>query len=215
MKLSIQNQDLELHPSGAIFWENKKALLIADIHLGKIGHFRKNGLAIPKDAMYENFRRLDVVVDLYKPEIIYFLGDLFHSDYNLEFLLFVDWIKNQKAKMVLIEGNHDIIDKKNYTDLGIIVLEDLLETPFYFTHHPTIKENTINFCGHIHPGIKLKGKGKQFVKLSCFYVKENQIILPSFGTFTGNYYVSPTKNEQIYAIVDKEVVKIVLKTIFN
>ncbi|MFT6748906.1 MAG: metallophosphoesterase superfamily enzyme, partial [Flavobacterium sp.] len=70
-------------------------------------------------------------------------------------------------------------------------------------------------CGHIHPGIKLKGKGKQFVKLSCFYVKENQIILPSFGTFTGNYFVSPTKNEQIYAIVDKEVVKIVLKTIFN
>jgi DNA ligase-associated metallophosphoesterase len=211
MKLSIQNQDLELHASGSIFWENKKALFISDVHLGKIGHFRKNGLAIPKDAMYENFRRLDGVVALYKPEIIYFLGDLFHSDYNLEFLLFVDWIKNQNAKMVLIEGNHDIIDKKNYTNLGITVLEELTDFPFFLTHHPTSKENVINFCGHIHPGIKLKGKGKQFLKLSCFYVKENQIILPAFGMFTGNFYVTPSKNEQIYAIVDDEVVKIVLK----
>ena len=211
MNLTIQNQDLVLHYSGSVFWENKNILFISDVHLGKIGHFRKNGLAIPKDAMYENFRRLDAVVTLYNPEKIYFLGDLFHSDYNLEFLLFADWIKNQTAEITLIEGNHDILDKKNYTDLGILVLEELTESVFYFTHHPTIKESVINFCGHIHPGIKLKGKGKQFVKLSCFYVKENQIILPSFGMFTGNYYVSPSRNEQIYAIVDKEVVKIELE----
>ena len=39
-----------LHKTGAIFWKEKDTLLLADIHLGKVGHFRKSGIPVPRKA---------------------------------------------------------------------------------------------------------------------------------------------------------------------
>ncbi len=47
MELQIKQQRIRLLPEGAAFWVNTKSLLIADAHLGKITHFRKNGFAVP------------------------------------------------------------------------------------------------------------------------------------------------------------------------
>ena len=34
-----------------MIWENTNTLLVADIHLGKITHFRKAGIAVPAAAI--------------------------------------------------------------------------------------------------------------------------------------------------------------------
>ena len=62
MRITIQNQTFILHPSGALFWETRKLLLISDVHLGKVSHFRKHGVAIPNNVVSENFNRLTEVV---------------------------------------------------------------------------------------------------------------------------------------------------------
>ena len=206
MTIILKNQNFKLHQSGGIFWEEKKTLLISDVHLGKVAHFRKHGMAIPNQAIYENFFRLNEVLVLFQPEKIIFLGDLFHSKINKEWELFSNWTKEINQEIILIEGNHDIIAKHNYEDLGIKIYSELVIDDFLLTHHPTEKAGFFNFCGHIHPGIKLKGFGKQFLNLACFFNKPNQMILPAFGEFTGNYYLIPTQNDKVYAIANEEVI---------
>lgn len=208
MKIEIENNNFVLHPSGSVFWEEQNILLISDVHLGKIAHFRKHGLAIPENAIVENFNRLDEVVDLFSPEKIIFLGDLFHSKINMEWNLFAYWVHKTNTEIILVEGNHDIIDKQNYVDLNIKIHPELIIEEFLLTHHPNETKGFFNFCGHVHPGIKLKDVGRQSLKLSCFFRKENQLIFPAFGEFTGNYFMKPNENDRVYAIANNEVIRV-------
>lgn len=210
MNIILNNQNLILHKSGAAFWEEKKILLISDVHLGKVAHFRKHGIGIPKDAIFENFTRLDNVLALFRPETIIFLGDLFHSKINKEWDFFVEWKKNHSQKIILVEGNHDIISKELYTDLDIEIHSELQIDNFLLTHHPTEKEGLFNFCGHLHPGIQLRGLGRQFLSLPCFFKKPNQMIFPAFGEFTGNAYLTPSENDKVYAITKEDVIEITI-----
>lgn len=208
MKITINKQSFILHPCGAAFWEEKKTLLISDLHLGKIAHFRKHGMAIPEKAVQENFTRLNSVLQLFDAETIIFLGDLFHSKINNEWDFFSDWTKTVTQQLILVEGNHDIISKKYYADLNIEIFSELIIDDFLLTHHPSTRENFFNLCGHIHPGIKLKGLGKQFLSLSCFFKKQHQLIFPAFGEFTGNFYLTPEENDIVYAIAKEEIIEI-------
>lgn len=209
MKIEINKNHFTLHYSGALFWEENKILLISDVHLGKIAHFRKHGMAIPENAIPENFNRLDHVVASFKPEKIIFLGDLFHSKINNEWNLFANWVTKTKTGMILVEGNHDIIDRQYYIDLKIELCSSLGVGDFLFTHHPTEDETYFNFCGHIHPGIKLKDIGRQSLKLACFFQSENQLILPAFGEFTGKHFIKPNETDRVYAIANNEVIRVV------
>ncbi|WJS96707.1 ligase-associated DNA damage response endonuclease PdeM [Flavobacterium johnsoniae] len=208
MKIQINNDTFILHPSGAVFWERKKTVIISDVHLGKITHFRKHGIAIPQNAISENFRKITLVLDYFLPEKIIFLGDLFHSTKNTEWNIFEEWLSNHKQETYLITGNHDIIDESHYKKIGVIVTELLEIDNFFFTHHPTEKEDLFNFSGHIHPGIVLRGLGLQTLKLKCFFCKPNQIILPAFGEFTGKYFLKPSPQDTIYAIAGNDVIEI-------
>ncbi len=208
MNIQIQNENFILHSSGALFWEEKKIVIISDVHLGKVTHFRKHGIAIPENAISENFRKITSVLEYFNPEKIFFLGDLFHSTKNSEWDLFEQWISNHNQKTYLIAGNHDIIDQKHYDEIGIIVVDDLEIDDFFFTHHPTEKEDFFNFSGHIHPGIILRGLGMQSLKLRCFFQKSNQMILPAFGEFTGKFILKPEEDHLVYAIAGNEVILI-------
>ena len=205
MKIQINDQNFILHYSGAMFWQEQKMLLISDVHLGKVAHFRKHGLAIPERAILENFIKLDALLEIFDAEIIVFLGDLFHSKINNEWNFFAEWIASISQKIILVEGNHDIISKQKYADLNIEVLSELIIDGFLLTHHPTEQEGFYNFCGHVHPGIKLKGLGRQYLNLPCFFRKSNQMIFPAFGTFTGKFTLVPTEKDTIYAITKEEV----------
>lgn len=211
MNLTIGHQNFILHPYGSLFWVEKQFLLLSDLHLGKVAHFRKNGLAIPNNAIPNNFKKLDKLLALFNPKKVVFLGDLFHSVINSEWEIFSNWSQESKQEIILVEGNHDIIAKAKYQSLGITVLEELQIDNFILTHHPTVKQNLFNFCGHIHPSIRLSGKGKQYLKLPCFFRRPNQLILPAFGEFTGNFNLVPSKGDQVYAITKEAVIEIVLE----
>jgi len=208
MKIQIQNETFILHPSGAVFWESKKIIIISDVHLGKVTHFRKHGIAIPQSAVSENFRKITDVLEYFEPEKIIFLGDLFHSAKNSEWDLFEEWISNHNQETYLVAGNHDIIDQKHYYEIGILVVDFLEIDGFFFTHHPTEQEDFFNFAGHIHPGITLRGLGMQSLRLRCFFQKANQMILPAFGEFTGKFILTPEIGNHVFAIAGDEVILI-------
>jgi len=204
--ITIRNSDFKLHPSGAIFWNEKKMLLIADVHLGKVAHFRKHGAPVPSNAAFQNLEKLTEISNHFQPETICFLGDLFHSKLNEEWQDFEKWVEYTKANVVLITGNHDIIPKYFYEDLGVKVFDELLLEGFLLTHHPTEIKGTFNFSGHVHPGVRMKGVGRQYVRFPCFYKTETQLILPAFGNFTGKHILKPSEMDEVFAIVEGEVI---------
>lgn len=206
--ITILDNTFTLHPCGSVFWEEKNTLLIADVHLGKVSHFRKHGAAVPLKAMHENFKQLTKTVEAFNPEIVCFLGDLFHSSLNAEWKLFEKWVASRSEKIILVAGNHDIISPLKYEAIDIKIYSEIELHPFLLTHHPEEREGFFNFSGHIHPGIKLGGMGRQLLKLSCFFKTENQMILPAFGTFTGNYFLDPQDGDEVFAVTKNEVIQV-------
>ncbi len=197
---------MAFHPWGAAYWEAEKMLLISDLHLGKVMHFRKFGAAVPRTALLENFRRLENLESTFQPDNICFLGDLFHSHKNQEWELFRNWSKASRAQLVLVEGNHDILSPLLYEELGMHLHTEWHIGPFCMTHHPTDLERGFNIAGHIHPAVRLGGKGRQRLRLPCFYVRPRQLILPAFGTFTGMHAVSPAPGDRCFALAGDEIV---------
>ena len=204
--LQILDHTFILHPTAALFWKEQAALLISDVHLGKIAHFRKYGAAIPQKALYKNYEILDTAIAHFKPEKLFFLGDLFHSSLNKEWPIFEEWVKATPLEIVLIAGNHDIISPLKYEAIGINVVTEHVAAPFFLTHHPEEREGFFNFSGHIHPAIRLKGSGRQSLKLPCFFKNKKQMILPAFGEFTGTHVLKPSSKNEVFAITENEVI---------
>ncbi|MBJ7427885.1 MAG: metallophosphoesterase, partial [Bacteroidia bacterium] len=106
---SVLNQTFRLLPQKAIFWEEKQTLILGDLHFGKATHFRKNGIALSQSIATNDFDKFTALLAALNPKQVYFLGDLFHSEYNSEVFDLYEIIKfNSSVKFVLIKGNHDI-----------------------------------------------------------------------------------------------------------
>jgi len=206
------DQDLLLLPQKAIYWQQQQTLMVADVHLGKTGHFRKAGIAVPRDLEQNDLAVLSDLVAEFKPERIIFLGDLFHSDMNADWEWFAMWRQQfPNVTIDLVRGNHDIIADKYYDQLNISLHKQMIVGPFLMLHHPLTEDELqlvtqYAFCGHIHPGINLKGKGRQSITLPCFAFGSRQAILPSFGKFTGKVAVQTCKTDNVFAIVKDKVV---------
>jgi DNA ligase-associated metallophosphoesterase len=206
LEIDINSRAFVLHCSGAVYWVEKHMLLISDVHLGKISHFRKHGSALPGGAMFKNFVKLDAAVQYFEPESICFLGDLFHSSINNEWHLFSEWVQKTQLPIVLVAGNHDIINPQKYHDLSIIIVSEWVLDGFLLTHHPEEREDLFTLSGHIHPAVLLEGMGRQFLKLPCFFRSPQQMILPAFGEFTGTYVMEPQEDDTVYVVTKEDVV---------
>lgn len=211
--IQIKDQHFTMHPLGVLFWKEKSMLLISDVHLGKVSHFRKFGAAVPQKVVQKNFDLMDEVVAFFQPQTIVFMGDLFHSSLNKEWQFFEKWTSNITSKMILVIGNHDIISPVKYEDLGIAVVYEIKSENFLLTHHPEERKGFFNFCGHIHPAIRLRGMGRQSVRLRCFYKSKKQMLLPAFGEFTGSHTLEAKEGCAIFALLGDTVLPVNLKAV--
>ena len=202
-----------MHPLGVLFWEEKSMLLISDVHLGKVSHFRKFGAAVPQKAIHKNFVMMDEAIGHFQPETVVFMGDLFHSSLNKEWQLFEKWSSTVRSKIILVVGNHDIISPIKYEEIGIKVTSEIMLDTFLLTHHPEEREGFFNFCGHIHPAIRLTGLGRQSVRLRCFFKSERQMLLPAFGEFTGSHTLKAEKDCEVYALLGDTVLSVPFKEV--
>jgi len=211
LNFSLVGNDLVLLSEKAVFQPKNRILIIADLHLGKIEHFRASGIAIPGNASNHTLRKVQYLIDQHKPTKVLFLGDLFHSVMNQSFLDFKVFVQDHIAiEFILILGNHDILSVEAYSELGLSVVDDYMIDNLWLTHEPqeVIKPGIYNLAGHIHPGIRLKGVGKQSMTLPCFYFGASYGILPAFGYFTGKVNMKYDKNSTIFAIADDKIIRI-------
>jgi len=210
LEISINNTQLQLLKEKAIYWPEQSTLILADLHLGKITHFRKAGIGLPPEVENDNFERLSQLIFNFQPRVVLILGDLFHSHHNHQWERFREFCGYFKAcQFVLVMGNHDILAPMAYQiDRLTCHSETYLLAPFIFSHHPLKQQGAYNMCGHIHPSIRLAGRGLQSIKLPCFHFTEQGVTLPAFGSFTGTAVIKPSKKDEVYAITEERVIKV-------
>lgn len=207
----IKGVNLQLLPQKAVLLPEDQILLIADLHLGKANHFRRSGIPVPNAVNSKNLETLIDLINRHKPEKVIFLGDLFHSSYNEEWEALGQVVRHfASIQFQLVRGNHDIMSELQYKRCQLQLFEQIKMGPFLLTHEPlkVIPEDQYNLAGHIHPGVRLMGKGKQSMTLPCFFFGQEQAILPAFGAFTGFVSVRVSRKDNVFVIADQRIIKI-------
>jgi DNA ligase-associated metallophosphoesterase len=210
----IRGQQLWLSPHRCLFWEEEQSLILSDLHFGKTGHFRKAGIAVPQSVYREDLLRLLSLVQYFQPRQLVVVGDFFHSRENKELNLFRRWRDDfPHLGIRLVLGNHDILREDWYEEAGITISRDVLRMgAFAFIHDIAAVEGGIAvagagveqpyfFSGHLHPGIRVRGMGKQCLQFPCFYFGAAYAILPAFGRFTGTVSIDPELGSNVFAIL--------------
>jgi uncharacterized protein len=206
-----------------LFWEEERALILSDMHFGKTGHFRKSGIAVPAAIYKEDLQRLVNQIQYFQPRQLIIVGDMFHSHANAELELFLRWRSDLSGIDIrLIKGNHDILKSDWYAKAGIEISSQTHSVEhFHFVHdvadhlagknQPLDKKadkNSYFFSGHIHPGIRIQGAGRQSLCFPCFYFGKKYAVLPAFSRFTGIAMIYPEAEEQVFAIVNQELIQL-------
>lgn len=199
-----QGQRFQPHPCGGLLWldHSPSCLILSDLHFGKVGHFRKSGMALPPAAAEAVFQRFAEACRSVQRVLI--LGDLAHSDWNAELERFATWRQSRPELAVeLVPGNHDILDAEAYQRLGIRRMDPLhTESGITFVHDPLdprLPPGTVRMAGHWHPTVRLKGRGRQRLTVPCFWFGREMALLPASGAFTGGHPIQPESGDRVYA----------------
>lgn len=209
LEISLQGEQLQLLPEKALWWPGQKTIIISDLHWGKSGHFRANGIAIPENAQRKDENRLAKIIQQTNAERLIIAGDLFHSKHNNEIAEFTYWRQaHRQLHIDFIMGNHDILKAPAYTGWDMQVhTSSYFVNPFLITHDMVEGTGQFIIHGHVHPAIRITGKGNQSIKLCCYCEDENRLILPAFGSFTGSHLMNKAEHKHIYIITDSIVMK--------
>jgi DNA ligase-associated metallophosphoesterase len=215
---------MTLHPSLDIHWHDRRltllhqravwhqatrTLIAADLHLGKADHFRAWGVPVPDAANGCTLQRLTDLLREYSADRLIVLGDFFHARTGITPGLINQlhrWRQQHTYCHILnLRGNHDHQagdpppELNVHCEQGPTQLQGL--EPITLCHHHASNkgEATPTMAGHLHPATRIEA-GREQLRLPCFWVQPNALILPAFGAFTGCAVVQPRGNDRIIAI---------------
>lgn len=209
--LTVGEEDIYLLPDRAVWRPKHQQLIIADLHIGKSAHFRKNGLPAVQHFLDQDLARLGHLIEQYPVKELIVLGDLFHSTANEEHAVFFDWIAAYpQTQWFVTLGNHDL----HSFNAGVILPSNLsvstalVHGGMRFSHINEAGDGFL-FHGHEHPVYTLKGRGGLKYTGPCFVLRasEKRCILPAFGSMTGGARISKLHaSDKIYLIAERQVI---------
>ncbi|MEX5591534.1 ligase-associated DNA damage response endonuclease PdeM [Pseudomonas orientalis] len=208
--ITLEGEQLWLLADRAVYWPARHSLLIADAHFGKASAYRSLGQPVPQGTTSENLQRLDRLLAAFPCNEVIFLGDFLHgpgSHASGTLGALRAWrARHAELPITLIRGNHDQRAGDPPADLGIeVVPEPLLMGPFALQHEPDAHPSHHVLAGHVHPVYRLRGRGRQSLRLPCFQIGDRVSLLPAFGAFTGGYAVEQDSERRIFVIGDHQV----------
>ncbi|WP_312992054.1 ligase-associated DNA damage response endonuclease PdeM [Chryseobacterium flavum] len=207
--ISIQDEIFILTNQRAAFWEKEKALVLSDLHIGKTAHFRKNGIALANHIMKSDLQRLSALIEFFHPEKFVVVGDLLHAGDNSDVDEFCTWkSRYPDMQFYLIEGNHDRISKALEEKLCFNYKSESLEIAgITFIHDFDKIRSGFQITGHIHPGIVLNSSVRN-IRLPCFALSSNQLLLPAFSEFTGLDTKNLPEKSTFFVFTDAEIYEV-------
>ena len=200
--VAVAGETLMLLPEKAVYWPARQMLIIADIHFGKAASFRAQGIPVPRGTTTENLAGLDDLIERHGARHVMFLGDFLHAraaHASSTQQAMLAWRRTRPGlQLTLVRGNHDKHAGDPAAALGIeLVDEPHTVGPFAFCHHPDLDTEGYALAGHVHPAWVLATR-YDALRLPCFVVGSQRMILPSFGSFTGGHVVTREAGDAIY-----------------
>lgn len=166
---------------------------------------------MPVNVHESDLNRLQTLLEHYRPSRCIVLGDLFHSEMNSEWNMFVRMVRSMhETAFELVPGNHDIFAQGEYAMMHLHEKHHR-EAPFIFSHEPLDEAEKVpgyNICGHLHPAISLPIGPRMSHRADCFWFGQRQGILPAFGGFTGRATLpfQASANATVFIVAEQEVV---------
>lgn len=217
-KIFISDEELTLLPFKAIYFEKHRTLLVSDIHLNKVSHFKNSPVSLQDGLAETDMVLLDKILNALNVNELFVLGDLFPKNSNYDIRLFAAWRENHNnLEINLVKEEGFISSDEIYSNFEIRVHRKYcLWNKFLFTHKPLEKDVVLSgcdyvFCGFVNPEININGKGKPLQNLPCYFFNEKQCILPAFGEPNRKSLVNPNTKDRVYAISKAGNEPVVLK----
>ncbi|HWI85475.1 MAG TPA: ligase-associated DNA damage response endonuclease PdeM [Sphingomonas sp.] len=171
--------------AGALFWPERGALLVADLHLEKASWYASGGQMLPPYDSIATLTELTTLQAQTDAREIWCLGDSFHDKQGCERLP-----ANARARLISltgstcwtwITGNHDAILADH---CGGNVVEEAVIDGLVLRHEADPRETRPELSGHFHPKLRLNLRGRSLAR-RCFVASGTKLILPAFGALTG------------------------------
>ncbi len=182
--VAVAGRTLVLDPAGVLLWQERRLLVVADLHLEKASAFARRGALLPPYDTHETLSRLEAVLRRHRPRAVISLGDAFHDHAGpaglgatlgarvRELTGAVDWI--------WVQGNHDPEPPRG---LGGRAVAELELDGLVFRHVPRSGAEA-EIAAHLHPKARVAGSRIRLAR-PCFAGDGRRLLLPAFGSFTG------------------------------
>lgn len=187
----------------ALYFEERKTIVIGDLHLGYEEMLNKKGILVPFFQYKKLIEHMDFIFSKCGVERIIIAGDLKHEFGTItgqewrEVLRFLDYLSLHAGEVILVRGNHDtvlgpLVNKKNIKIFDNYCFES--ENKKIYVTHGHYVPNDRDFSdsdtvviGHEHPAISLRDETRA-EKIKCFlkgkFRDKNLIVIPSFNFLT-------------------------------
>jgi DNA ligase-associated metallophosphoesterase len=188
--LLIRGTPFTVLPEGALWHDEERMLIVADLHLEKGSAYaaRGRGLMPPYDTA-ATLALLGRLISRFDPLTVVALGDSFHDSWAGERIDEKDvetLCALQKSRDWLwIAGNHDpeppsCVEGDWLTEYR---MKDVV-----LRHEPTAGVAPGEIAGHLHPVAKIYARGAG-VRRRCVATDGVRAVLPAFGVYTGGLNV--------------------------
>jgi DNA ligase-associated metallophosphoesterase len=185
----VAGAEVVMRPSGALWLERDRVLVLADVHFEKGSSYAARGQLLPPYDTREALRRIALEVAALRPLAVVMLGDAFHDCEASDRLCREDAEALTAVvagrTLVWVVGNHDPLPPRalpgepaEEVDVGGLILR----------HEPTFGPTLGEAAGHLHPCARVSAGGRS-VRRRCFVTDGDRLILPAFGAYAGGLSV--------------------------
>lgn len=187
-RLSFGGHDFLALGEGALFWLERRALILADLHLEKASWYARGGQMLPPYDSLATLQRLEGLIIRHDATELWMLGDSFH-DRDGPGRLPPEVAARLKGIVAAVEwtwitGNHD---DGSGGALGGNVLSEALVGGIMLRHQADPADLRPELSGHYHPKWRVGARGRM-VSRRCFVLGETRMILPAFGALAGGLH---------------------------
>ena len=182
--IEFAGQAMELHPSGALFWQQQATLVVGDLHFEKASSYHRSGQFLPPYDTAETLRQLSDAVAHFAPERLILLGDVFHDAQAWQRMAVADrdhlLALLDGMDVIWIEGNHDA----HFVLPGQVSHESWQLAGITFRHILDPGGQVPEISAHYHPAAVIRHRGAR-LRRACFVCAPDRLLLPAFGALTG------------------------------